>query len=232
MDTLQVVSDFLAKKMGVNRAQSKELPPVVVEKLINEPRQGIIDLLSHLERKPMPDHKLQARTRELENELRSVLSRPSSAAMNEMQGGSHEKEQQLDQLIQRNEEGFLQFEDKMRESLKTTKLPDYLHEDQLFGPFEVIRANKENMDRNLIRRKNQIITVTAKESIVLQNPYYFFYDLKEGKQEGEPTDGLAGFDVIRRTMFLGENHNSSSVAHFLVQYHETKHAIHDTDSSV
>lgn len=164
----------------------------------------------------------------------NLLCKEFATAQNIASGTVNEqKEQQLDVLIHGVETSFLDFEPRLRALVNQVGTPPYLEIGELFAPFDAVRINQNNNQRNMLRRRRKIAEHEVSETIVLAHPNYFFYDLKEGHRPGEgKSGGAASFSPVERTMYLPPEHDPQSLLRLLVQYHETRHANQDTSRRV
>lgn len=146
--------------------------------------------------------------------------------------GEH-REKRLDILITAVEKAFLDFESHLRVLAQQVGTSSYLKTEELFAPFDAVRINQNNNQRNMIRRRRKIAEHEVSETIVLTHPNYFFYDLKEGHHPGEgKSGGAASFSPVERIMYLPPEHDPQSLLRLLIQYHEIRHANQDASRRV
>ena len=129
-------------------------------------------------------------------------------------------------MIGRVEQSFLEFETQVREAAAQTQLPPYLSPDNLYAPFDAVRENQSNAQRNIIRRRRRIQAGEESNQIALGHPYHFFYDFQR-PHPGLPAPSEASFSAVERTMHLPEQFNPDAISKKLVQYHEVRHANQD-----
>jgi|GEM_PF-4501354 hypothetical protein len=232
------VVTWLSRRAGVSREQSQTLPADIIELLASSPRQGLERLFTHLNRKRPAEGKLNMQARELSSAIESARSDIAQRIAKQTTTGwserpEIEKEGRLDHLITDVEGSFLAFESRLRECANQTHMPSYLRPEELYSPFEAVRLNQSNGQRNMVRRRRQIASGETSSTIALGNPYQFFYDLQEGREQGGGNvEGAASFSPVMRIMSLPPKHDPQSVLRLLIQYHEMRHANQDASRRI
>lgn len=125
----------------------------------------------------------------------------------------------VDQLMQKVEKGMVNLDNATREERK--KLDPHQQE-EIKSPFEVMKMNTENPNRNAPRMRKEKMAAGQK-GFTMGNTYFLGYDVAK-------TDGYAAaFSPMERTMHLGENIDPNNLLDMLVVYHELRHSVQDAN---
>lgn len=135
-------------------------------------------------------------------------------------------EEQLDQLISRVEESFLEWEPIIRDHIqKAGGLPPGATEEHFYAPFHVLSINKQNALKSarILKRVH-----AEKSEVKMADPNYFVFDTFD--QMRTPLDRsqlAAAFSPASRTLFVDSEIDPQSPFDMLVLYHELMHAVQD-----
>lgn len=130
-------------------------------------------------------------------------------------------EQQTDILIQRIESGFSDFENEVRPLVE--RVPDAQFRAELMSPFEVMRLNQENPERNG-PRYHRVMREHGEIEVQSANPYHFFYAANSNLGHM-----AAGVESLSRVMYLSPNLDTHNYVDMLVFYHELRHVAQHTN---
>jgi hypothetical protein len=130
------------------------------------------------------------------------------------------EEQEMDRFIGEAENGFMQFGALVEPLIQQQTHLSELQRAELSAPFEAMRINFTNAERNADR----FHSVRQGEGIArLANPYHFTIDVMD--EEGI----LASFAPTTRVMSLSSDFDPSSILDNLVLYHELRHSTEDAN---
>lgn len=140
-----------------------------------------------------------------------------------------ETEQQLQDTIERIEQGFSQWEGEVRRRVETMGgLPEGMPPGHFYAPFETVKINAMSSIRNrlTVERMHK-----GKERIELENPNHFSYDFLERTDHPlvVSTKPVAVFSPAERIQYLSGDIDPLHPVDFLVIYHETMHAVQDAN---
>jgi|GEM_PF-4896309 len=167
-----------------------------------------------------PAAKSQKRGHQEESGLEAVFAANSAIS-----------KEQLDQIINRIEVEFLEWEPIIRDLIeKRGGLPPGAVAQHFYAPFKVVKTNVDNPVKNgrvLARMHEQ------QDEIRLTDPNYFAYDtLDQSPVPLKDSGMIASFSPVRRSLHLNPAIDLKNPVDMLITYHEVMHAVQDANRRV
>lgn len=152
------------------------------------------------------------------NQNRTNENRDLTQAYEELDG--EEITRKTDELILKAEHGFANFETLIAPHLRL--LPNGAFKDQLQAPFDLMKINKKNPNKNG-PRFNREGRLRQDFLVKVDNLNFFSFEARDNP------DLVAGFIPTSRTMQLSPHFDPDNFLDMCVFYHELRHAAQDAN---